>query len=332
MSNNQRILDLHRAQVPPAVIVATLNIPKSTVYRVINHGRVERKLRGPPKNKKLTEKFLQRVTKAVEAAPTTSIRAHAKKLRIDEKSLRTGLKKIGKRSLVRPPVPLLTERLKESRFERSKRLLSRIKKETESTVRIFSDKKIFTVDQAYNRRNDRMIVDQGDSAVPVNRTKHPASIMVLGIVASDGKKCPPIFVPAGVKVNTDEYLRLLSDFFLPWVKKNYPRGNYVFQQDGAPAHTARRTQDWLATNLADFWPKDLWPPSSPDLNPLDYSIWGVLEAKACKTSHNSVDDLKASIVRAWKALSKAYIVKTCRVFRTRLEKVIEMEGALFEKL
>jgi inhibitor of nuclear factor kappa-B kinase subunit alpha len=127
-------------------------------------------------------------------------------------------------------------------------------------------------------------------------------------------------------------LRLLSDFFLPWVKKNYPKGNYVFQQDGAPAHTANRTQEWLATNLAEFWPKDLWPPSSPDLNPLDYSIWGVLEAKACKTSHNSVDDLKASIVRAWRGLSKDYVVKTCRVFRTRLERVIEQEGGLFKKL
>ena len=24
-----------------------------------------------------------------------------------------------------------------------------------------------------------------------------------------------------------------------------------------------------------------WPPNSPDLNPLDYSIWSILEAKAC---------------------------------------------------
>jgi hypothetical protein len=96
MSNNQRILDLHRAQVPPAVIVVTLNIPKSTVYRIIKHGCVERKLRGPPKNKKLTEKFLQKSKKAVEAAPTTSIRAHAKKLKVSERTLRRGLKSMGK--------------------------------------------------------------------------------------------------------------------------------------------------------------------------------------------------------------------------------------------
>jgi hypothetical protein len=105
----------------------------------------------------------------------------------------------------------------------------------------------------------------------------------------------------------------------------------VFQQDGAPAHTSNRTQKWLADNVAQFWDKSMWPPSSPDLNPLDYSVWSVLESKACATSHANLEDLKASIVKAWRGLSKAYIVKTCLAFRRRLETVIEMEGGLIEK-
>jgi hypothetical protein len=56
-------------------------------------------------------------------------------------------------------------------------------------MEIFSDKKIFTVDQSYNRRNDRVIVEKGSEATPVSKTKHPAGVMVLGIIASDGKKC-----------------------------------------------------------------------------------------------------------------------------------------------
>ena len=68
------------------------------------------------------------------------------------------------------------------------------------------------------------------------------------------------------------------------------------------------------------------------MNPLDYSIWGVLESKACKTAHNSVEDLKASIMKAWRALSKDYLMQTCRQFRTRLEMVIDLEGGLFEKI
>ena len=210
--------------------------------------------------------------------------------------------------------------------------MNRLKSDSGSTVRIFSDKKIFTVDQVYNRRNDRVIVEEGAPAIPVNKTKHPQGCMVLGVVASDGLKCPPIFVPEGMKVNTEVYIKLLASKVVPWLKKNYPKGNYTFQQDGAPAHTSNRTQEWLATNMANFWPKDVWPPSSPDLNPLDYSVWSVLESRACKSPHNNVTTLKASIVRSWRSLSKQYIVDTCLSFRRRVETVIEMEGGLFEKL
>ena len=42
------------------------------------------------------------------------------------------------------------------------------------------------------------------------------------------------------------------------------------------AHTACQTQDWLKVNCTDFIAKDEWPPNSPDLNPLDYHVWGAM--------------------------------------------------------
>ena len=39
------------------------------------------------------------------------------------------------------------------------------------------------------------------------------------------------------------------------------------QQDGAPAHMARQTQEWLKVKCTDFIAKDQWPPNSPDFNP-----------------------------------------------------------------
>ena len=60
-------------------------------------------------------------------------------------------------------------------------------------------------------------------------------------------------------------------------------------------------------------------------------MWSVVENKACKTSHAHVDHLKSSIIKVWKAMTKAYLMKTCSQFRTRLEKVIAQNGGLFEK-
>ena len=65
---------------------------------------------------------------------------------------------------------------------------------------------------------------------------------------------------------------LLKDF------DNLMQNDFVFQQDGAPAYAEHQTQDWLAKNCADFISKDQWPPNSPDLNPLDYCVWGMMLA------------------------------------------------------
>jgi len=35
-------------------------------------------------------------------------------------------------------------------------------------------------------------------------------------------------------------------------------------------------EDWIAINCSEFIGKDEWPPNSPDVNPLDYHIWGVM--------------------------------------------------------
>ena len=273
---------------------------------------------------------MKRVKTIVEDDPNVSIRKVAKKMKVDEKTIWNSLKDLGKKSLVRPPRHLLTPAQKKVRLDRGKVLLNKLKSMPKSTIKIFSDKKVFLVDQAYNRRNDRQIVSMGDSSIPVSRTKHPASIMLLGIVASNGKKAPPIFIPDGEKVNSELYISILAKKVLPWLKKTFPAGNYVFQQDSAPAHASKKTQEWLRMNVAEFWEKNVWPSNSPDLNPLDFSIWSVVESKACQTSHPNRESLKVSVAKAWRALKPDYIVKTCRAFRPRLEKMIECEGGLIE--
>ena len=54
---------------------------------------------------------------------------------------------------------------------------------------------------------------------------------MLGIVAVNGEKCPPIYIKKKLKINTEVYVSLLKKHVVPWLKKTSQNGNYVFQKD-----------------------------------------------------------------------------------------------------
>jgi hypothetical protein len=103
-------------------------------------------------------------------------------------------------------------------------------------------------------------------------------------------------------------------------------------KDGAPPHTSNATQRFLAEKLSPggFWEKTMWPPSSPDLNPLDFSIWSRVESEACRTSHPNVAALMASVSKVWQKIPIEDFQKACGAFRGRVERCIAAEGDYFE--
>ena len=52
---------------------------------------------------------------------------------------------------------------------------------------------------------------------------------------------------------------------------------YVWQQDSAPCYTSGKRQKWLSANFYDYTSPNVWPLNSPDLNPMDYYVCGVVE-------------------------------------------------------
>ena len=62
---------------------------------------------------------------------------------------------------------------------------------------------------------------------------------------------------------------------------------FIFQQDGAPAH---RAHDTVRTETPDFIRPTLWPPNSPYLNPVDYTIWSIMQ-EVYKTKIRNVNEL-----------------------------------------
>ena len=144
-------------------------------------------------------------------------------------------------------------------------------------------------------------------------------------------KSPLIFVKPGNKINSEYYVsQILEKGLGSWVKDAFGEDVWTFQQDSAPSHSSTITQNWCKDNLPNFISKDEWPPNSPDLNPMDFSIWAELSRKACAKPHSGIPALKRALKEAWRSLSVETIVNSCNSFKTQLEKVIAAEGGHFE--
>ena len=63
----------------------------------------------------------------------------------------------------------------------------------------------------------------------VMHTKCPSSVMVFGVVSSEGHIMPPYFFPQGLRINADAYIDVLKMVVKPWMDKVASRREYVFQ-------------------------------------------------------------------------------------------------------
>ena len=124
------------------------------------------------------------------------------------------------------------------------------------------------------------------------------------------------FIEPGAKVNGQYYREDLLMQKLPDIRQlsNF----YVFQQDSAPAHRASETIELLTMETPEFIPPTLWPPNSPDLNPVDYKVWSVMQEKVYKQLIKDIDELRARVLTAWDEMDQCIIDAAIRQWRTYL--------------
>jgi len=58
----------------------------------------------------------------------------------------------------------------------------------------------------------------------------------------------------------------------------------------------------LQRETPKFVHPDFWPPNSPDLNPVDYRIWGVMQDRVYRTPVRGVAYLRQGLIDTWNNL------------------------------
>ena len=96
--------------------------------------------------------------------------------------------------------------------------------------------------------------------------------------------CPLCFIKS--RVNPAVYQDILEHFMLPSADKLYGDADFIFQQDLAPAHTAKSTKTWFSDHGITVLD---WPANSPDLNPIE-NVWDSAKRKMRDMRPNNAED------------------------------------------
>jgi len=184
---------------------------------------------------------------------------------------------------------------------------------------IFSDEKKFNLDgpdscQKYwrDKRQPRQICHK--------RNHGGGSLMVWAGFGYAGKS-PLCFIPT--RTNAEIYIELLETVLIEFAGDHYG-DEWIFQQDNAPIHTARKTKDFLAARKI---PLLQWPAISPDLNPIE-DLWGILSNKVYKNGRqfDTVNDLKKALIKEWDQINPTTLQNLATSMPNRINQIFIKKG------
>jgi len=223
--------------------------------------------------------------------------------------------------------------LKEIRQTRTERLLQWHAENRHENI-LFTGEKIFTIEEQYSHQNDKIYAQTSREAKEKfpRVQKHHHSFTHHGLVGVSHQGVTTFhFCEKGVKTGARVYQEdMLQGVMKPLNTTLFNGQKWVFQQDSAPEHRAKTTQEWLWRHAPTFISAKDWPSRSPDLNPLDYKLWAVLEDMACRKHHNNLDSLKRFLVKAVAEIPLEMVRAAIAEWLGHLKACVEAEGGHFE--
>ena len=132
---------------------------------------------------------------------------------------------------------------------------------------------------------------------------------------------------------TNQLFQILEDIPLA------VRQRLWYMQDGAPPHSTRECLRWMHEHFPNRWigrgaeAPIHWPPRSPDLNPLDFTVWGQIKSKVYATPVDNRQELLVRIQNAFHELSNGPLLQDIMFsLEKRLRTCIRVNGGHFEQL
>lgn len=201
---------------------------------------------------------------------------------------------------------------------------------------MFTDEANFSRNAIQNFHNNHMWADENPYAITETHFQEQFSVNVwVGII--DDNLIGPFFLPG--RLNGQSYLHFLQEE-LPVLLEDVPialRNEMWYMHDGAPAHFSVIVREHLHAVYPNRWigrggPQQ-WLARSPDLNSLDFFLWGHLKSLVYKTPINTVEDLRERIVASCEIIrnTPGIFARVRNSMRRRADACLLSEGGHFQQ-
>lgn len=111
----------------------------------------------------------------------------------------------------------------------------------------------------------------------------------------------------------------------------------IFIHDDSKIHSSADVTAYLEKEFPHHWVGTgssyaNWPRHSPDLNPVNFFLWGYIKSRVFKTpiQDGNLDELKERIQYAFKNVTKDLLEESIEDYKARLERVEYHEGNLVD--
>lgn len=287
---------------------------------------------GRPRRRR-TVQLEQQVLDAVEEDPSTSTRQVAATLNVPSNStVHSILREHSLHPYHLSTVQPLYENDNVQRLNFCNLLLNRINNDGDFVRRIlWSDECMFTRDGVFNTHNNHFWADENPHAFREYGHQRRFSVNVwLGII--NHEVVGPIYLPH--RLDGNAYIQVLEQV-IDEMPLNV-RANMFYMHDGCPAHSGRIVTEWLEEHFPNRWigrrGPILWPARSPDLNPLDFFVWGFIKEKVYATPPTTADEVRDRINASVAAITPELLERVIQTIPRRLELCVENNGFQFQQL
>lgn len=267
------------------------------------------------------------VVTSLREAPTMSIRRRSDELQIAPKTLHRIIKEdLGYRCWRPTKVQFLTEEDRLHRVDCCRQILQKYDNNVRRDKLFFSDE---CAVYSEGRGDNKMISfwSKENPHYHEQLRQHPPSVMIWAAIS--GKHLiGPFFINGSI--TSESYINMLRTHFIPALEDKGILLSTHLQQDGAPAHTAHATRNFLHETFQDRWVGKYgptpWPPRSPDITSCDNALWGILKPKIIAHKASDVTALKDAITTEFDRFPKHLLASiNARTFR-RMRLCVQLDG------